>query len=143
MSYLLENSLSTGTIGQVERMLNMLDLRRGLGTALHQNHIESTDSIAQMALSQILLCQPDQLSLLPPIHRQERAAKCAGGSGFDFDEYQHATIVGHQIKFADRGPEIPLQNRVALLAQKPLGARFALLTELMARITHRRRTSHD
>ena len=107
----------------------MLDPRRYIGAALHQDHVEPAGPVRQMALGKILRSQPDQLGLLPPVYGQPRSSERTGRPRFHFDEDKHPAIFGHQIKLSDRRTQVSLQDAIPLFAQKLFGAGFTFLTE--------------
>ena len=64
---------------------------------------------------------PADRSLLPMIHRFQRAAGFPSGSVFDFYKYKCICFSGNQVYFAGPAPEIVFQDPVSVLLKPGTG----------------------
>jgi hypothetical protein len=116
-------------VGEVKRILNMLDMQSLGRLPLHQHHIKSTDSVHQMPLCQVLGRQLYQFGSLAVINCKEGASKGLGRSRFHFYKDQNPCVFGHQIHLPQSRSEIALHNAVAFFAQELLSSGLAGLAK--------------
>ena len=79
---------------------------------------------------QIILCNFDDLLLLPPVHMLFTAAAISGASVFHLDEHQGLFIVHDEVDLPAADAEISLPQTEALLLQIDTGRLFKAAADL-------------